>query len=38
MTETSKNRIMIFGPKPDGTDLVEFRTSKGETLAARKPR
>jgi hypothetical protein len=37
MTETSKNRIMIFGPKSDGTDLVEFRT-KGETLAARKPR
>jgi hypothetical protein len=32
-----KNRIMIFGPKPDGTYVVEFRTSKGETLAISVP-
>jgi hypothetical protein len=24
-----KNRIMIYGPKPDGTYVVEFRTSGG---------
>ena len=24
-----KNRIMIYGPKSDGTYLVEFRTSEG---------
>jgi hypothetical protein len=26
MTTTGKNRIMIFGPKTDGTYVVEFRT------------
>jgi hypothetical protein len=26
MTTTGKNRIMIFGPKADGTYVVEFRT------------
>ena len=26
------NRIMIFGPKSDGTYVVEFRTAGGETL------
>jgi hypothetical protein len=25
MTTTGKNRIMIFGPKTDGTYVVEFR-------------
>jgi hypothetical protein len=28
-----KNRIMIFGPKDDGTYVVEFRTASGEALA-----
>jgi hypothetical protein len=37
MIETAKNRIMIFGPKPDGTYVVEFKTSKGETLAISVP-
>jgi len=36
MTSTAKNRIMIFGPKPDGTYVVEFR--KGESLAISVPR
>jgi hypothetical protein len=29
MTTTGKNRIMIFGPKDDGTYVVEFRTAGG---------
>jgi hypothetical protein len=29
MTEAGKNRIMIFGPKTDGTYVVEFRTAPG---------
>jgi hypothetical protein len=33
MTTTGKNRIMIYGPKNDGTDIVEFRTAAGEALA-----
>jgi hypothetical protein len=37
MTE-GKNRIMIFGPKADGTYVVEFMTSKGETLVISVPR
>jgi hypothetical protein len=32
MTTTGKNRIMIFGPKDDGTYVVEFRTAAGEAL------
>jgi hypothetical protein len=32
------NRIMIFGPKSDGTYVVEFRTAAGETLAISIPR
>ena len=28
------NRIMILGPKSDGTYVVEFRTAGGETLAS----
>jgi hypothetical protein len=39
MTMTGKNRIMIFGPKDDGTYVVEFRTADGgETLAISIPR
>jgi hypothetical protein len=33
-----KNRIMIFGPKDDGTYVVEFRTAQGEALAISIPR
>jgi hypothetical protein len=33
MTTTGTNRIMIFGPKSDGTYVVEFRTAAGEALA-----
>jgi hypothetical protein len=35
MTNTGKNRIMIFGPKTDGTYVVEFRTAAGEALPHR---
>jgi hypothetical protein len=35
---TGKNRIMIFGPKDDGTYVVEFRTAEGEALAMSIPR
>jgi hypothetical protein len=38
MTTTGKNRIMIFGPKTDGTYVVEFRTAQGESLAISIPR
>jgi hypothetical protein len=33
-----RNRIMIYGPKNDGTYVVEFRTSEGEALAISIPR
>ena len=33
-----KNRIMIYGPKNDGTYIVEFRTAEGEALAISIPR
>jgi hypothetical protein len=33
MAPTGKNRIMIFGPKDDGSYVVEFRTAAGEALA-----
>jgi hypothetical protein len=33
-----KNRIMIFRPKADGTYVMEFRASTGETLAIPIPR
>jgi hypothetical protein len=34
MTETKPmNRIMIYGPKEDGTYVVEFKTAAGEALA-----
>jgi hypothetical protein len=35
---TGKNRIMIFGPKSDGTYVVEFRTAAAEALAISIPR
>jgi hypothetical protein len=34
----TENRIMIFGPKDDGTYVVEFRTAAGEALAISIPR
>jgi hypothetical protein len=33
MTTAGKNRIMIYGPKNDGTYVVEFRTAAGQSLA-----
>jgi len=38
MAMTGKNRIMIYGPKTDGTYVVEFRTAQGEALAISIPR
>jgi hypothetical protein len=38
ITATGKNRIMIYGPKNDGTYVVEFRTAEGEALAISIPR
>jgi hypothetical protein len=29
---TGRNRIMIYGPKEDGSYVVEFRTADGEVL------
>jgi hypothetical protein len=37
ITAIGKNRIMIFGPKTDGTYVVEFRTAAGEALAIEPP-
>jgi hypothetical protein len=37
MTTTSKNRIMIYGPKDDGTYVVEFKTAADEVLAISAP-
>jgi hypothetical protein len=37
MATTGKNRIMNFGPKTDGTYVVEFRTAAGEALAITIP-
>jgi hypothetical protein len=37
MTTVGKNRIMIFGPKSDGTYVIEFRTAAGEPLAISIP-
>ena len=36
-TETGRNRIMIYGPKPDGTYVVEFETADGDSLAISVP-
>jgi len=38
MTTPGKNRIMIYGPKDDGTYVVEFKTAAGEVLAISIPR
>jgi hypothetical protein len=38
MAMTGKNRIMIYGPKDDGTYIVEFRTAEGDVLAISIPR
>jgi hypothetical protein len=35
---SGKNRIMIYGPKEDGTYVVEFMTSDGDVLAISIPR
>src|SRR5262249_13601642 len=35
---TGKNRIMIYGPKGDGTYVIEFRTAAREALAISIPR
>jgi hypothetical protein len=35
---SGKNHIMIYGPKTDGTYIVEFRTAAGEALATSIPR
>ena len=35
---TGKNRIMIYGPKNDGTYVVESRTAAGEVLTISIPR
>jgi len=35
---SGKNRMMIFGPKNDGTYIVEFITAAGEALAITIPR
>jgi hypothetical protein len=32
-----RNRIMIYGPKSDGTYIVEFKTAEGEALAISIP-
>ena len=35
--ESGRNRIMIYGPKSDGTYIIEFRMSDGESLAISVP-
>ena len=35
--ESGRNRIMIYGPKSDGTYIIEFRMADGETLAISVP-
>ena len=35
--ESGLNRIMIYGPKGDGTYVVEFKTADGEALAISVP-
>jgi hypothetical protein len=35
---TAGKKIMIYGPKTDGTCVVEFRTAEGESLAISIPR
>jgi hypothetical protein len=38
VTAAGKTRIMIYGPKHDGTYIVEFRAAAGEALAISIPR
>ena len=35
--ESGRNRILIYGPKGDGTYVVEFKRADGETLAISVP-
>jgi hypothetical protein len=35
--EGGRNRIIIYGPKPDGTYVIELTTATGETLAISVP-
>ena len=35
---TGKNRIMIYGPKDDGTYVIVFRTAEGDVRAISIPR
>jgi hypothetical protein len=35
--EGGQNRVMIYGPKLDGTYIVEFKTADGEALAIGAP-
>jgi len=35
---TGRNRIMIYGPKEDGSYVVEFRTADGDVLAISIPK
>jgi hypothetical protein len=37
MEGQNRNRVMIFGPKEDGTYIVEFKTAAGETMALSIP-
>ena len=34
---TQHDRIMIYGPKADGTYVIEFKTAAGEALAISIP-
>jgi hypothetical protein len=34
---SGQDRIMIYGPKTDGTYIVEFRIADGESLAISVP-
>ena len=38
MAVIGKNRVMIYGPKDDGTYVVEFMTATGATLAISIPK
>ncbi len=38
MTLAGKNRIVIYGPKEDGTYVIEFRTAADQALAISIPR
>ena len=36
-SSSGHNRIMIYGPKPNGTYVVEFKIADGEALAISVP-